>query len=215
MFQLDEFGQVAPTTGWQALKLACNRIQPDVVFVDPMVAINAVPENNNQLMRRVMTVMRAEIAQKFKAAFCLAHHDNKAGGDDEDSDQSNARGGGDIVNAVRFEAQIKKMTLAQAEGWGIDPARRGFYFRAGSAASKRNYTAPEEAEWLERLQAVIGSEAVVFCVQWEPPSNQLSKDHTAALVEAVEKGTPDGRRRRNWRTPPGAEGRCSNASGSS
>ena len=192
MFNLDEFGQVEGTPCWDALKDACKSIKPDAVFADPLVAINAVPENNNQLMRRVMSVISFDMAKHYKVALVLAHHDNKSGSEDEDSDASNARGGTDIVNAVRFEIQTKKMTVGQADGWGIDPKKRGFYFRAGSAASKRNYTAPEESEWFERLEAVVGGEPVVFCVPYAPPTSVLTEAQTTSLVATIEKATEHG-----------------------
>jgi hypothetical protein len=192
MFELDENGQVRTTTCWEVLESACETISPDAVAIDPLIAINAVPESDNTLMRRVMTFMRMGCAERFDCALTLAHHDNKSGGEDEDSDQSNARGAGDIINAARFELAVKKMSLKQAEAWGIDPAKRGSYFRVGSVASKRNYAAPEESEWFERLAVAIGGEAVVRCVPWEPPSAHLDDEQTTQIVAAVEKGTKGG-----------------------
>jgi hypothetical protein len=84
------------------------------------------------------------------------------------------------------------MTARQAENWGIDQAKRGFYFRAGSVASKINYAAPEESEWFERLPVVIAGEAVVRCIPWDPPSAQLDDEQTARIIAAVEKGTERG-----------------------
>ena len=192
MFGLDENGVVTPSPCWDALERACETIRPDAVALDPFVAINAVPENDNQLMRRVMTILRLRLAQQFNCALALAHHDNKSGRDDEDSDQSNARGASDIVNAARFELAVKKMTSKQAEDWGIEPARRGFYFRVGSAAAKNNYTAPEDGEWFERLAVAIAGEQVVRCIPWQPPSGKLDHDQLRRVVEAVERGTAHG-----------------------
>jgi hypothetical protein len=188
MFKLDENGQVCVTECWEALQLVCEDIQPDAIFPDPLVAINGVPENNNTLVRRVMVLLRG-MAKRFNCAVVPIHHDNKAGGDDDSTDQTNARGGGDIVNAVRFELAIKTMSVGLAQSWGIDLARRGFYFRVGSVSSKRNYTAPEESEWFERLPVVIAGEDVVRCIPWEPPSARLDEDQTRKVVEAVENGT--------------------------
>jgi hypothetical protein len=192
MFALDENGQVIATPCWEAWLRACEDIKPDAAALDPFIAINAVPEKDNQLMRRVMSLMKTSLTLRFLCALMLAHHDNKAAGEDEDSDQTNSRGAGDIVNAVRFEAQVKTLSAKQAEAWGIDAARRGLYFRAGSVASKRNYTAPEEAEWFERRELVIGREAVVYCVPWPPPSARLDDDQAARIIAAVEKGTSQG-----------------------
>jgi hypothetical protein len=192
MFDVDEHGAVRVTQCWEALEHACEKIKPDAVFLDPLVAINAVPENDNQLMRRVMVLLRSRIAQHFNCAVVPMHHDNKSGDDSESADQNNVRGGGDIVNAVRFELAVKKMALAQAEQMGIQADRRGYYFRLGSAASKLNYSAPEDSEWFERFAVAINGEEVVRCVPWQPPSSRLSPELVLALVTAVEKGTKSG-----------------------
>ena len=192
MFELDEHGAVRPTACWHALEHACETIQPDAVFLDPLVAINAVPESNNTLMRRVMTFLLMGMARRFDCVLAVAHHDNKNSADDDDGDQGNARGAGDIVNAVRFELAVKKMTVGQADQMGIEHDRRGFYFRLGSAASKTNYAAPEESEWFERLAVVINGEAVVRCFPWDPPSARLTDEMAACLIAAIGDGTPHG-----------------------
>jgi hypothetical protein len=192
MFELGESGQITTSSCFHTLERACERIQPDAVTLDPFVAINAVPESDNQLMRRVMTLLKLTLARRLHCALALVHHDNKSANEDDDSDQTNARGAGDIINAARFEVAVKKMTLKQAEGWGIDVAKRGFFFRAGSIASKRNYAAPEEAEWFERLAVVVAGEETVRCIPWEPPSARLDDAQAAAVVAAVEKGTVHG-----------------------
>jgi hypothetical protein len=192
MFKVDERGTVVATDFFNQLEEACEIIKPDAVFLDPLVAINAVSENDNQLMRRVMVLMRARIAQHFSSAVIAMHHDNKSNDESESADQSNVRGGTDIVNAVRFELAVKKMTLAQADDMGIHKERRGFYFRLGSAASKLNYSAPEEAEWFQRHAVLIGEEEVVRCEPWQPPSARLSPEAEDAIVAAIERGTAAG-----------------------
>ena len=192
MFDLDETGSVHTTECWDALIYACEQIKPDAVFLDPLVAINAVTENSNQLMRRVMVLQRAGIAQHFDCALAELHHDNKSGNDHEDADQTNVRGGGDIVNAVRFELAVKKLSSEQANEMGVQADRRGYYFRLGSAASKLNYAAPEESEWFERFAVVINGEEVVRCVPWQAVGSKVSADIADAIVAAVEKGTTSG-----------------------
>jgi hypothetical protein len=188
MFELDENGQVRTTSCWDALERACETIRADAVFGDPLVAINAVPENDNQLMRRVMTILRIGIAQRSKCALGVAHHDNKGGDDSDDADQGNARGAGDIVNAVRFELAVKKMASGQAEQMNIDRERRGFYFRLGSTASKLNYAAPEDSEWFERLAVVINGEQVVRCIPWQPPTGKIDDEQMMTLIAAIGRG---------------------------
>jgi len=192
MFALDDNGAVGVTDCWETFGLACGRIEPDAIFLDPLVAVNAVPEADNIMMRRVMVLMRNGLAQRFNAAVVPMHHDNKAGGDDDSSDQNNVRGGTDIVNAVRFELAVKKMTVAQAEDMGIELDRRGYYFRLGSVASKLNYSAPEESEWFQRHAVAVGGEEVVRCEPWQPPTARINGEQTATIIAAVERGTDGG-----------------------
>ena len=184
MFEVGEKeGVILPTSCWEALENACLMHRPDVVMVDPLVAINAVPENDNQLIRRVMTVLKIGLTQRFNCALVIAHHDLKAGGSNEDSDQTNARGAGDIVNAVRFEFAVKKMSVQQAGAMNVQEDRRGFYFRLGSPGSKVNYDEPLGSAWFERKAVPIAGESTVYCVPWEPPVGTLDEAQTAELIE--------------------------------
>jgi hypothetical protein len=192
MFKLDERGQLVTTLAWDALQWHCETFKPDVVFLDPLIAINAAPESDNSIMRRVMTLLRTGITVKHDCALGLAHHDIKVGGEDTATDQANARGAGDIVNAVRFELATKGMTVAQAEAFGIEREKRKHYFRLGSEDSKRNYAAPEAAEWFERTATVINGDSVVRCHPWTPPDGKLADDHVTQLVAEIGRGTSAG-----------------------
>lgn len=193
MFEVGEKeGVILPTSCWEALENACLMHRPDVVMVDPLVAINAVPENDNQLIRRVMTVLKIGLTQRFNCALVIAHHDLKAGGSNEDFDQTNARGAGDIVNAVRFEFAVKKMSVQQAGAMNVQEDRRGFYFRLGSPGSKVNYDEPLGSAWFERKAVPIAGESTVYCVPWEPPVGTLDEAQTAELIEAIGKGSSYG-----------------------
>ena len=74
------------------------------------------------------------------------------------SRQTNARGAGDIVNAVRFEFAVKKMSVQQAGAMNVQEDRRGFYFRLGSSDSKVNYDEPLGSSWFERKAVPIAGE---------------------------------------------------------
>ena len=195
MFALDREGAVRTTRTFEALDMWCREIRPDVTALDTLVAINAVPEDNNTLMRRVMAALR-RLARVHEMAMVLAHHDRKSGGEDEDSDQSNARGAGDITNAVRFELAVKKMTIAEATRFNLDPRNRAGYFRLGSLSSKLNYIAADDAEWFERLTHVISGQPVGTCVPWTPPDafEDVSAAVANAILDDIDAGLPDGRR---------------------
>jgi hypothetical protein len=195
MFELDRDGAVRPTRTFEALEMWCREIRPDVVALDTLVSINAVPEDNNTLMRRVMASFR-RLTRAYEIALILAHHDRKSGGDDEDSDQTNARGAGDISNAARFELAVKKMTAAEAKRFGLDPKDRPAYFRLGSPASKLNYIAADEAEWFERVTHVISDQPVGACIPWSPPDpfEGITIAFANTILDDIVAGMPDGRR---------------------
>jgi hypothetical protein len=193
MFALDREGAVRTTRTFEALDMWCREIRPDVTALDTLVAINAVPEDNNTLMRRVMATLR-RTARAHEMAVILAHHDRKGGSGDEDSDQASARGAGDITNAARFELAVKKMTSAEAERFNIDPKERASYFRLGSLGSKLNYVAADEAEWFERVTHVIGGEPVGACIPWTPPDafEGITIAMANAILDDIHTGLPNG-----------------------
>jgi hypothetical protein len=195
MFELDRDGAVRATATFEALDAWCREIRPDVTALDTLVSINAVPEDNNTLMRRVMAALRRP-CRAYEMALILAHHDRKSGGDDEDSDQSNARGAGDIINAARFELAVKKMTADEAKRFSLDPKDRAAYFRLGSLASKLNYIAADEAEWFERVTHIVSGQAVGACIPWIPPDafDGITPPLANAILDDIDAGMPDGRR---------------------
>jgi hypothetical protein len=191
MFELDPRGAVHTTDTWHAVERGCEQLKPDAIALDPFIAINAVPESDNQLMRRVMTIMRL-FAEDRGLALALAHHDAKNGNGDEDADQTIARGAGDIINAIRFELAVRKMTVQQAKDFGVEPDRRGMYFRVGSVASKINYAAPQPPEWFERIDEVFNREAVVSCAPWTPPTGNLTEEIANKIIAEIGRGTKSG-----------------------
>jgi hypothetical protein len=195
MFDVTRDGAVRSTRAYEALDMWCREIRPDVLVLDPFVAISAVPESDNTLMRRVMGKLR-QLTRSYEMALVLAHHDRKSGGGDEDSDTDNVRGAGDIVNAVRFELAVKKMTTAEAERFNLDPKTRTSYFRLGSPSSKLNYTAPDEAEWFERVTHVISGEPVAACIPWVTPNafNGITAALANAILDEIDAGLPGGDR---------------------
>jgi AAA domain-containing protein/DnaB helicase-like protein len=195
MFELDERGAVRATRAFEALEKSCAKFQPDVTALDTLVAINAVPENDNTLMRRVMATLRSA-ARRHDMALIIAHHDNKSGGDAEDRDQANVRGASDIPNAARFELAVKKMTSAEAVGFDLNPSDRASYFRVGSLASKVNYIRAEDSEWFERITHIVSRQQVVACIPWTPPNafEGLAHDLANAILDDIEAGMPNGLR---------------------
>ena len=192
MFQLDERGQLRTTTAWDALLKHCELFKPDVVMLDPLIALNAAPESDNSIMRRVMTTVRSAVAHHFKCSVPIAHHDIKAGGDDASSDQTNSRGAGDIINAARFEVAVKGMTAKDCAAFGMPEEQRKHHFRVGSEYSKRNYGRPEDAEWFERLPMTINGEEVVRALPWVPPSGRLTDEQALAALVEIARGCSEG-----------------------
>ena len=195
MFELDERSAVRATRTFDAFDRACRKIQPDVSALDTLVAINAVPENDNTLMRRVMAMLR-NCARQHDMALIIAHHDNKSGSDAEDRDQANVRGAGDIPNAARFELAVKKMTAPEAEGFNLPAVDRASYFRLGSLGSKVNYIAADESEWFERVTHIISGQPVVACIPWTPPNSFDGIDIAVAnqILDEIDAGLPNGDR---------------------
>jgi hypothetical protein len=186
MFVLDDNGQVATTAVWHEFETICEDEKPDLVCLDPLIVLNATPEDISTHARRVVVYLQ-RLAKRRNLALLLAHHDRKGaiGPDDQDA----ARGSGDWAAAVRFEKAVRIMTEQQAGGFGIETDRRGFYFRVGSESSKVNYAAPEAAEWFERHAVPINGEMVVRCEPWQPPSDKIDQDQADQIVDLIGRGS--------------------------
>jgi hypothetical protein len=179
-------GQVTTTHQWRAWQWHHEQFRPDVSALDPFISINAAGENENLIIRRIMTLLRTQVTLRHNCAGLLAHHDIKFGSDDAATDVMNARGGGDITNAARIEAAVKNMSEQEALDFGCTEDERRARFRLGSEHSKHNYSGAVPSEWFERDETDINGMKVVICRPWTAPPVKANSGQITQLLALIE-----------------------------
>ncbi|TGN89901.1 hypothetical protein EOW77_0006275 [Bradyrhizobium yuanmingense] len=124
-------------------EIKANRI--DVVMIDPLVSANKINENGTDM--DLVAKELARVARQTNSAIMVVHHVTKGG--QEERTASHVRGSGSLVNAARVVRVINPMTADDANKAGVDPERRGYYFRIDDG--KTNLAPAESSTWFERV----------------------------------------------------------------
>ncbi len=178
------FESTAAMVELEAYIAACR---PDVVFLDPLIALHNADENDNPALRRVMAWLRA-LAVRYAMGVVIAHHTKKGGSVAGDPDSS--RGATDIVNAARLVMTLCAMTEKEATEFKISADDRGDYFRVD--AGKSNYSRKEGADWFKRIEYTLeNGEYVAAAIPWTPVFAEHAQTVTATeqLIFHIERGT--------------------------
>jgi hypothetical protein len=161
--------------------------------IDPFVSSHSIDENDNN---RVDAVVKrwAGVAQETNCAIALVHHSRKMNGETVNGDS--ARGASALNNAARTTLVLNRMTLAQAESWGVDPTKAKSFFNV--ADDKHNMAPPEVADWFEIIGVSLNNandvheaDSVGVVTQWKPPGAMDGVDatHLFAVQRALNGGT--------------------------
>lgn len=125
----------------------------DVVIFDPFISMHRVSENDNPAMDMVVKALKG-VAQETGCAIMLVHHTRKPNG--EAGGVDDLRGAVSLANAARYVRVLNPMTAGEAEGLGIDPEKRGFYFSATDG--KTNLTPPAaNRDWFKLESFELGN----------------------------------------------------------
>lgn len=130
---------------------------PRLLILDPLSRFNGGDENRNEHMTKLVQMCELIIAKTIDTTVLLAHHANKAASRNNDNSQAASRGGSGLTDGVRWQCQLRTMRLEEAEDYGIEANRAGYYVQL--AVTKSNYSAPQEPLWLERGQNGVLYEA--------------------------------------------------------
>jgi AAA domain len=136
----------------------------DVVILDPLIAIHAIPENENTAIATLIGIL-SDIAQEANCAIEAPSHTRKANGTVELT-RDDARGGSAMVDRFRSLRLLRPMSAKEAGECGIDPMFRSRYVQM--TGGKQNYTGPKQAKWLElKIVTLPEGEPVAVVDQWE------------------------------------------------
>lgn len=129
----------------KALEEAIVENQIDAVFLDPLVSLHHLPENDNGAMDTLIKAL-AGVAERTRSAIHVAHHVRKTNGADTTADDM--RGGSSIHGAVRMARVMTTATPEDAEKLGLAVQDRYRFLWASDG--KANY-APrvDRRQWYE------------------------------------------------------------------
>jgi hypothetical protein len=165
-----------------------------LLIVDPFGRSHCLNENDNSDMDMVADIF-SELADKTNCCVNLVHHTRKMGkGVVVAGNPDSIRGASAVVNAARIANTLDGMSKEEADAFGIDPEKKGWYCRFDNA--KNNMSPPsDKARWFKRVSvdldngsAKAPSEARGVLVPWEPPqttADGLPKDTIDAVLRAI------------------------------
>lgn len=158
----------------------------DVLTVDPFVSSHMVSENDNRAIDMVAKEW-SRIADVCNCSINLVHHVRKSNGMEVSAESS--RGAISLIGAARSVIVYNRMTKEEGERAGIEPAKRGFYFRTQS--DKANLAPPEAADWhrMNNVDLPNGDQVGVAC-RWEWPDafEGVSSYHLQQVQARVSQG---------------------------
>jgi hypothetical protein len=128
-----------------------NRLEIDVIILDPFISLHRVGEKDNEALDLVAKTL-GHIGDEFNAAIHIVAHTRKPGLNQTETTVDDLRGGSALKDAARAVRMLVKMTKEEAEQAGVFEENRWRYFRAMDG--KANMARPaERAEWY-RLASV-------------------------------------------------------------
>lgn len=137
-----------------------------LVILDPLRRFHGGDENDSAVMTRLVQAIE-QIAKDTGAAVIVAHHTNKAATLNGLGDQQQAiRGSSALTDAIRWQANLLKMSVKEADELGVDSDERGYFLRLEIV--KSNYVPPQPTVWLRRLQNGV-LKHVTFAAPRTPP----------------------------------------------
>jgi hypothetical protein len=163
----------------------------DVLIVDPIAGMAAVPENDNAAVNIVMDALRG-IAERANAAVLFLHHTSKQASLNMDASGVTAARGADAFQAAaRVVVQLVRMTSDEARRMGLSEEERRGYFRMENG--KANMAPIQNAKW-RRLKSVNlnngtaeypDGDTVAVIADWSPPAPVVGTASQLYRVQAA------------------------------
>lgn len=158
----------------------------DVLTLDPFVSSHSVSENDNRAIDMVAKEW-SRIADICDCSINLVHHVRKSNGAEVTAESS--RGAISLIGAARSVIVYNRMTKEEGERAGIEPDKRGFYFRTQN--DKANLAPPEGADWHRMNNVVLDNgDSVGVACPWEWPDSfeGVSTHHLKEVQQRVSMG---------------------------
>lgn len=169
-----------------AIEAEIKARQIDVLVLDPFVSSHAVSENDNRAIDMVAKEW-SRIADVCNCAINLVHHVRKTNGTEVTAESS--RGAVSLIGAARSVVVYNRMTKDEGERAGIEPDKRGFYFRTQN--DKANLAPPEAADWyrMNNVDLDNGDSVGVACPwKWPDSFEGVTSTHLKQVQARIAKG---------------------------
>jgi AAA domain len=182
------------------LREAIDRLQIDMVALDPFIKLHALEENDNGAMDFVCDLL-VKLAIEKKIAIDAPHHTKK--GLQVAGDPDAGRGASSARDAGRLIYTLTRMSDQEGETFGIPAEERRLYVRLDSG--KVNIAPPSgKATWFKLLGVRLengnteypSGDEVQTVVRWHPPETwgTLSAAQLNAALDEIEAGLANGQR---------------------
>lgn len=135
--------------GWDALNMELDRLEPDVLFLDPLINLMGGVDSNDNSAAALLMGQFVALAAKRCMAVMIAHHAAK--GRDPTSAES-AMGAASFVNLSRIASGIEPLAEKDAGKLGLPPWEAKFVFRV--LGTKQNFSPPNADDRWYRISSV-------------------------------------------------------------
>jgi hypothetical protein len=142
-------GPTLNTAGWDELTAELDRLEPDVLIIDPLITVMGGASQNDNAAAALFMGQLVGLAAKRRIGVMVAHHAAK--GRDPISPES-AMGAASFVNLSRIALGIEPLAANDAGNVGLPPWEARHVFRLVS--TKQNLSPPAEGDRWFRLQSV-------------------------------------------------------------
>jgi hypothetical protein len=171
----------------------------DVVSLDPFIKSHGVPENDNNAIDFVTTLLTT-LATELDIAVDATRHTRK--GTPASGDPDSGRGAGAFKDAGRLVYSLVPMTPEEANEFGVGARERPSLVRLDNA--KVNLAPAAEAQWFRLVGVTLGNASVTYpkgdevqtVETWIPPDPWASVSPAIAnrILDRIDAGLADGRR---------------------
>lgn len=159
MLMDDRFGELilatadnnVPHENYQATKFLTETFITnaiDMFFLDPLLNLHHMQENNPVHMRFLVTVVR-KLARATNSSAMLAHHTSKGGNSADKGSAEAIRGSGAIVNSARIAVMLSGPEDDDLNKLGISKEHRHSYVRIDDAKANMFLRAGHAAMWMK------------------------------------------------------------------
>lgn len=195
-------GESIPGPLAESIKMEIEEKSIDVVILDPFVKSHGVPENDNNAIDFVVSLL-AKLAIENNIAVDVAHHTRKGPSDPGNADSG--RGASSLKDAGRLVYTLTTMSREEARLFGISEGDRKLCIRLDSA--KVNLApASSDTKWFKLIGVNINNSTDLYphgdeipTVEfWTPPShwNLINNIKANEILDILDAGLPNNERYR-------------------